>query len=389
MDKQRVDYVYQKYLTKSLSSKEIEEFKQMILDPELEPLLEDQIEIHWNLITEDDIVRLPTQRLDAIFTKVVDHQQPPKRKMPLWRRLAIVAAVGTLFFGAGLFYFGLKQHPLREGYVVQHKDIEPGQHGATLTLANGKKIKLSDAANGELLKEAGVLIRKTANGQLIYEIKDAGTESGKINTLSTDRGETYQIRLPDGSTAWLNAASSLTYTTGLIREGKRKVMLEGEAYFEIAKDKKHPFVVNSKGQEIEVLGTHFNVNSYPDEPAITTTLIEGSLKVNSNNAHRIIKPGQQAVNQGGIITIQEADSENATDWKEGDFYLDRVNFKLAMRKIARWYNIEVVYRTDLPDTLEAGGWISRSNKLSTVLNAIEKSGIAHFKIEGRTLYVSK
>ena len=389
MDKQRVDYLYQKYLKKSLSSEELEEFKQMILDPELEPLLEDQIETHWNLIAEDDIGRLPEQRLDTIFTKVVDHQQPSKRKIPLWRRFAIVAAVGTLFFGAGLFYFGLKQQPIGEGHVVQHKDIEPGQHGATLTLANGKKIKLSDAANGELVKEAGVLIRKTANGQLIYEIKDAGTEAGKVNTLSTDRGETYQIRLPDGSTAWLNAASSLTYTTGLIREGKRKVMLEGEAYFEISKDKKHPFVVNSKGQEMEVVGTHFNVNSYPDEPAITTTLIEGSLKVNSNNDHRIIRPGQQAVNQGGTITIQEADSENATDWKDGDFYLDRVNFKLAMRKIARWYDIEVVYRTDLPDTLEAGGWIARSNKLSTVLNAIEKSGIAHFSIEGRTLYVSK
>lgn len=389
MDSQRINYLYQLYLDRNMDPRELEEFKQIILDPEQEAALLNQMDEHWNLATGDGLRNLQQDKKDLIFNVVVAHPQPSARKLKLWPRIAIAAAIAVIIFGSGLIYYGVR-HAFWQGQEFVYKnDIAPGKQGATLTLANGKKIKLSDAVNGELAKEAGVMISKSSNQQLVYELKGQHSDPGKINTLSTDRGETYQVHLPDGSVVWLNAASSLTYAAGLNIEGKRRVNLEGEAYFEIAKDKDHPFVVTSKGQEVEVLGTHFNVNAYADEPNISTTLLEGSVKVTAGNVHQVIRPGEQTVNHKGNISVVEAEMENTTDWKKGDFFLDRVNFKFAMRKIARWYNVEVVYAADVPDTLESGGWIARENNLSTVLKAIEKSGIAHFKIEGRTLYVFK
>jgi len=194
----------------------------------------------------------------------------------------------------------------------------------------------------------------------------------------------------------MNSASSITYSAMLIAHVSRRVKLEGEAYFEVAKDKAHPFVVESRGQEIEVLGTHFDVNSYADEPAVTTTLLEGSVKVTSFSSSsrearqtRVIKPGEEALNNGSGITVTAANIENNTDWIQGDFFLNHVNFKTAMRKIARWYDVEIIYDASVPDDMESGGWISRDRNLSSVLKLIESSGLVHFKVEGRKIYVTR
>lgn len=268
-------------------------------------------------------------------------------------------------------------------------DAAPGKSTATLTLANGKKIELINTPNGELAKEAGVVITKSANGQLIYEIKNAGTGTNKLNTLSTAKGETYQLRLPDGSVVWLNAASSLTYTANLRQAGKRRVKLEGEGYFEIAKDKTHPFVVESRGQEVEVLGTHFNVNAYTDEKVVATTLLEGAVKVTSNQNQQLLKPGEQALNTGQAIKVAKVDAENIIDWKEGDFYFEHADFRSVMRKIGRWYDVEIIYDRSVPERITSNGLISRNNKLSSVLKSIEKSGQVHFRIDGKKVYVTK
>ncbi|MBB5440662.1 hypothetical protein HDC92_004365 [Pedobacter sp. AK017] len=307
----------------------------------------------------------------------------------LWPRIAIAAAVATIIFGAGLFYYNLNNNKAQSDQVALKNDVAPGKYGATLTLASGKRIKLSDAINGELANEAGVTISKSSDGRLIYEIKGSDTDPDKINTLSTVNGETYQVRLPDGSMVYLNAASSLTYSVNLIQNRQRRVGLSGEGYFEVAKDKAHPFIVQTDKQEVEVLGTHFNVNAYHDEKAMTTTLLEGSVKVIAGGKQRLIKPGQQARNDGSNIEVAEVNLESITDWKDGDFYLNRVNFKTAMRKIARWYDVEFVYDATVPDELESGGWISRKNNLSSVLKTIEASGFVKFRVEGNKVYVSK
>lgn len=318
-----------------------------------------------------------------------EEMKQARKTRPLWPKVAIAAALLVVVFGAGLFYFDAQKS---SEHVLQHSvasaDIAPGKSGATLTLANGKKIRLSDVETGKITKEAGVTISKSMGGQLVYKI-EGFAETNKINMLSTSNGETYQVKLPDGSLVWLNAASSLTYSTVLIEDGHRRVKLTGEAYFQVAKDKSHPFIVESRGQQVEVLGTHFNINAYSDEPAIATTLLEGSVKVTRGGFKKVLKPGEQALNSDGSVKVRIANIEKELDWKNGEFYVNHIEFKNAMRKIARWYNVEIIYNSTVPDDMEIGGWVSRNEQLSSVLKSIESAGLVHFKVDGRKIYVSK
>ncbi|MDR6783390.1 transmembrane sensor [Pedobacter africanus] len=305
----------------------------------------------------------------------------------LWPRIAVaVTILITVSVGLILYLNNGMQNSINQ--VSYSSDIAPGKHGATLTLANGRRIRLNDAGNGEIANEGGMILTKTADGQLVYEIKDANGFPEKINTLNTAKGETYILTLPDKSKVWLNAASRLTYSTTLKVRGVRRVKLEGEAYFEIAKDKIHPFVVESRGQQVEVLGTHFNVNAYNDEPIIATTLLEGSVKVIDGANKQILKPGEQALNNSQKIKVEKVNIESITDWKDGEFSFNYVDFKTAMRKIERWYNVEFIYDPSLPAEMQTGGWISRNNNLSSVLKLIESSGLVHFRIDGRKIYVT-
>lgn len=389
MEKERIIALYTRYRLGQASPDDLEELQQLMADPQKGDRLHESWKLEWEGMADQEFLNLRLDNDDQIFDSIV--AQPQARMRRLWPRIAIAAAVATVVFGAGLFLY---KGSLRQATEVQASinDVAPGKQGATLTLASGIKIQLSDAANGELGKESGVVISKSANGQLVYEIKPServSSDLGAINTLSTANGETYQVRLPDGSMVWLNAASSITYSANLLQHGKRRVRLDGEAFFEIAKDRSKPFVVESKGQQVEVLGTHFNVNAYANEESTNTVLVEGSVQVTAGRNQKVLKPGEQALRSGNAIQVSAANIDNIMDWKSGDFYLDRIDFKQAMRKIARWYNVEVVYDADVPETLESGGWISRSNNLSAVLRSIEKSGLVHFRIEGRKVYISK
>jgi len=303
-----------------------------------------------------------------------------------WHRVAIAASL-FLIAGFSVYFFSIKDKVKTSTHVTQ---VKPGRNAATLTLANGKKILLSDALKGELANEAGLSIVKTAEGQLVYEVK-AG-ESYKINTLSTTNGETYMVTLPDQSRVWLNAASSLTYATAVNEQGKRWVELNGEAYFEIAKDKQHPFIVKSKGQEVEVFGTHFNVNSYPEEGLSKTTLIEGTVRVTANfkskTSRQFLKPGEQAVVGDGIIHIAAVDTDEEIAWKNGEFNFNGQDFKTMMRMISRWYDVDINYEYD-PKDLHISGKLSRYRNLTEVLNMLEVTGEIKFKVEGRRITVLK
>lgn len=348
---------------------------------------------NWYLRQPENFQRPDTvliERNEKLMRDFLVQAIVPPKKVRLWPRIAVAAAVATVIFGAGLFYFQhtrVKNDLVAVGRGVH--DVAPGKQGATLTLASGKKIRLAGAANGELAREAGVEITKTADGQVIYEMKKTGLDDDRINTLATERGETYVLTLPDRSKVWLNAASSLTYRASLNERGRRVVKLSGEAYFEVAKDKAHPFVVETAGQKVEVLGTHFNVNAYGDEPGIATTLLEGSVRVSAGNESRKIVPGQQALNKGGQLKVAKVDMENITDWKDGEFNLDNLDFRTAMRKIARWYDVEVVYDKSVPEDIELGGWIPRDSKLSSIVKLIENAGLVRCRIEGRKVYVYK
>ncbi|MDR6781944.1 transmembrane sensor [Pedobacter africanus] len=314
---------------------------------------------------------------------------PKRRTARLWPRIAVAAAAfaaivfGIWFYSAHNFYTSSSP---TEGRDLYAHDVAPGKNTATLTLSNGKTITLSDAKTGVVIGNSKLTYNDgTAIGASNNDELDAAR--GQVQTITTPRGGTYKITLSDGTKVWLNAASSLTYALALSEKGERRVKLEGEGYFEVAKDKKRPFIVESAGQKVEVLGTHFNVNAYMDEGGVKTTLLEGSVKVTDGIHNKIIRPGEQALNNGKSIQVREADVEGVTDWKNGDFYLDRVDFKVAVRKIARWYDVEIVYDASVPDNIESSGYISRSKKLSSVLRLIEKSGQVHFRVEGKKVYV--
>lgn len=334
------------------------------------------------------------------------------KSIPMWKPAIAAAAVAVIAFGV---WFYTTSHP--EGSEAMRdlviNDVAPGKQGATLTLANGKKITLTDAANGEIAKEAGISVTKTVDGQVEYEGSPQGGERAAMNTLSTAKGETYRLRLPDGSLVYLNAASSLTYPASLMENGKRVVKLQGEAYFEIAKltrstlpsgsarrgRERVPFIVKTDRQEVEVLGTHFNVNAYKDESTTKTTLLEGSVKVTIRSGrspflpegtHRVVlKPKQQAtLADNNKIEVQDVDTESAVSWKNGYFKFNE-SLESIMNKISRWYNIEVVYEVNPDASLAFGGKISRDKTLSALLKSIESAGGIHFKIEGRRVTVIK
>lgn len=383
MDRQRINYLYRLYLDRNISPQELEEFQQVILDPEYQQAMQEQIGAHWDALTEDTLLDLPAYKMDGVFSAIVAHPQPNLRRFKLWHGIAVVAAVAVVVFGVGLLYNGFNPKPQTQEFAYKN-NIAPGKQGATLTLASGEKIRLTDAANGELAKEAGVVITKSASGQLIYEIKGSDAQSNKINTLSTAKGETYQLRLPDGSLVWLNAASSLTYAANLNERGKRRVKLNGEGYFEIAKDKAHPFVVETRGQQLEVLGTHFNVSGYADESVTKTSLLEGSVQINGKT---VLKPGEQAsLNVGGKITVEQVDVDKAVAWKNGKFVFQEENIESIMRKLARWYNVEIVYQGDFSQRTFVGT-ISRYDDISKILDKISFTNAVRFKIEGRRIYV--
>nr|WP_121272950.1 FecR family protein [Pedobacter schmidteae] len=322
-------------------------------------------------------------------TRETDHVLPLKTisRRVGWRQLSIAASI-VVVLSCLTFAFFKNRFPAANHKDLVARDVPAGHNGATLTLADGKTIHLQEVSNGEIARQAGVKIEKGSDGELIYHMDSKTAKENQVNTLATSNGQMYSISLPDGSRVWLNAASELKYMTSLIEDGRRVVNLKGEAYFEISRDHRHPFIVRSGGQEVEVLGTHFNINAYENEPYIATTLLEGSIRLNTSARQEILKPGQQAQNTSGNLQIKLTNTDNVTDWKEGDFSFKNVDFRTALRKIERWYNVEMIYDKSLPKDLQAGGWISRKKNLSSVLDFIESVNMVRFKVEGRKVYVT-
>jgi len=296
------------------------------------------------------------------------------------KRFAAAASI-LLFVSIGLyFYLHTKNNTIENTRFVQN-DIAPGSNKAVLTLADGKQIILNDARNGQLANESNTLIDKTADGHVAYKNEAEGKTAMVFNTLSTPRGGQYTLTLADGTRVLLNAASSITYPTSFLGND-RKVILTGEAYFEVAHNAVKPFRVTSQGQTVEVLGTHFNINAYSDESNIRTTLVEGSVKVTSGTSQEIIKPGQQSVLMQQSLKVNDANIEETIAWTNGYFRFNDAKIESVMRIISRWYDIDVAYEGKVTDE-GFYGKISRYKNISQVLKMLEKTKTVHFKIEGR------
>lgn len=296
-----------------------------------------------------------------------------------WR---VAAAIIFAVLGAATGWMLLRQGDKTAETVVQMKDVLPGSDRAVLKLANGQIIVL-DTSHGQIIQN-GALTVNNDSGLLNYYGKAAMAE---YHTLSVPRGGQYKLQLPDGTDVWLNSASSITYPTAFTGR-ERIVEITGEAYFEVAKMKQKPFRVKSaNGSEIEVLGTHFNVNAYADEPSVIATLLEGSIRFSKANKHYLIKPGQQArLNKAGEIDIiSNANIDAVTAWRNGYFYFDGTDLQTVMRQIARWYDVTVTYEGKVPD-MKFSGEISKSNNASLVLKMLEATKV-RFEIEGNKIIV--
>ncbi|MCD0488383.1 FecR domain-containing protein [Pedobacter sp. MC2016-14] len=325
-----------------------------------------------------------------MWGKITEATSPKITKVKLWPRIAVAAAILVVLSTGLIFYFNTESAAKREAELqAATKSISTGGDKAVLTLAGGKKINLTDAGIGNIAKEAGVSITKSKDGQLVYTIidqPDARSAEISYNSIATPMGGKYKVVLPDGTNVWLNAASSLRYPSTFSGAGQRRVELRGEAYFEVFHNEAQPFIVKTAVQEIEVLGTHFNVNAYDDEPLAKTTLLEGSVRLNGNT---LLKPGQQGVSKDKAVTVQDVDVATFVDWKNGDFSFAGDDFKSVMRKIARWYDVDIFYDQSVPERIKLGGWMSRSKNISSILKLIESTGKVHFKIEGRRITVYK
>jgi len=327
-------------------------------------------------------------KLDLNFMHIVGAEENKGSK--LWPRVAVAASFFAVL-GVSLYFYSSRSSDKAQLANVKLADIDPAGNKAYLTLGNGKRITLNDAANGTIAEESNVKITKTADGQLVYKVAGNNSDISShldYNTIEIPKGGRYEIALPDGTHVWMNAASSLKYPAAFASLKERRVELHGEAYFQVAKDKQHPFIVRTVQQEVRVLGTHFNINSYADEPEVKTTLIEGSVNVfnlKSKNS-KILNPGQQATVNGDELKVGNADVDQAVSWKNGDFVFVGEDLKAVMRQVARWYDVEIEYQGNV----NASGIVStfpRTKKLSKLLKALEINLGIQFKIEGRRVLV--
>jgi transmembrane sensor len=315
--------------------------------------------------------------------------------IPLWKRnLSIAAAALVLLTLSTGLYLYFNTSFLKPSVNLVQQDIAPGGNKAILTLADGRTINLSDAKDGNLAEQAGIAVTKNKDGKLTYT---AGKVNGNLpvsyNTIATPVGGQYQVNLPDGTRVWLNSASSLKFSTSFTNLKERRVELNGEAYFEVTHVKDLPFVVKSGKQEVLVLGTHFNINSYADEGAIRTTLLKGSVLVRQDvkNPHTgkdfvLLMPEQQA-SLKETFTVKTVDVEAITAWKDSNFLFNDTDLKDILKQVSRWYNVSVDY-DEIPKNRFFTGFISRDVNLSKVLQMLEVTGNIQFKIEDKAIKIT-
>ncbi|WP_121811271.1 FecR family protein [Mucilaginibacter kameinonensis] len=365
-EKQLVEYYFHEFL------------KQSKVFPTERELQEDNLEVWDNLSAHIGI-------LPSVAKRFV-----------LWQKIASAAAV-ILVAGAGWLYFSIHRtdKPQRPGYSAV---IRPGRNVAVLELANGKKINLSSKKTGVVIK-AGDIAYNDGAALGDSAVADGKTNSGTLfTTVRTPKGGMYQVELSDGTKVWLNAASSLRFPSSFAGNLKRSVELEGEGYFEVSKDKNHPFQVRTSMQEVEVLGTHFNIDAYGEDATTKTTLLEGrvavSPRINTATApgklsRTLLSPDQQSMLSAKGIVVNDVDSRDAIAWKEGYFLFNNEDLGSIMQRLSRWYDTKIIYEDESLKRETLYAKLSRYERIDKILKLMEKTEKVRFKVEGNTITISR
>lgn len=371
--KNRLAYLFRKYLDKTCTPQEREELFQYFSEAHNDEELKKQIEATWNdqfsVHDQDD------KQANLIFQNIISAETQPKvRRMGFWKYVAAACFVLAVGVGSYFLLFTKTEKPIQI-VSLPPADVEaPKITKATITLADGKTVSIDSLSS---VVQSNVQLLKTADGKIIY----SGDASEIIyNTLTNPRGsKVIDMQLSDGSHVWLNAGSSVTYPVAFAGN-ERKISISGEAYFEVAHDASKPFFVSKGDMNVQVLGTHFNVNAYDDEDNIKVTLLEGSVKVNNKNSEGLLKPRQQAQVSSNVKVISNVDVEQVMAWKNGLFSFDNADLPSVMRQLARWYDIEVEYAGKIPEG-RFEGKIVRDLSLSQLLKVLSSTRI-HHKMEG-------
>lgn len=343
--------------------------------------------------------RLAQNRPPGIIPPFIPNQLKALKggKPNLFRRHFLKYAAAAVIILAPVSYFLTTYRSSdNAGKLVEHQtqlaaqtDKAPGTNRAVLKLSDGTTISLDNSNNGVLANESGTVVKKTGDGSLSY--KSSETQAKPLvlyNTLVTPQGGQYQITLADGTKVWLNAASSISFPTAFT-QGERKVYITGEVYFEVAKNEKMSFKVSVNDEvQINVLGTHFNINAYSDAASINTTLIEGSLNVHNSKSSQRLIPGEQAcVKKEGIQLLKDVNIEKVISWKNGAFSFEKDNLDEVIRQIARWYDVGIKYEKNVPQRTFSGK-MGRNLSLSQVLKLLNGIDIK-VKLEGNNIIVMK
>lgn len=347
---------------------------------------------YYDIIKNDSKIRedikgtLTEERRKELLSKIeqeIIQSEGKVKSLGFYHVLRRIAAVAALFFVAvSVFYYTYKPQQVKEDLSTAHRDI------TSITLQDGSVVNLDSIRTGEEIVQGSVKIHKSEDGHLVYNIsEDVSTGlSYNYNTINTSTGRQSFVKLSDGTKIWLNAASSLKFPLNFT-EKERVVELNGEAYFEVSKEKR-AFKVVANRQEIEVLGTHFNVNAYSDNLFVKTTLLEGSVKLISSQSKQsiILRPGEQGIGLENELLVKNVDVNDVMAWKNGLFIFSNESIHSVMKEISRWYNVEVTYSGSV--TKEGFVMnISRSEDINDVLKKLEFTGLVHFKVEGRRVIV--
>jgi hypothetical protein len=341
------------------------------------------------LLPEDDFEHLSAQLWQNTL-KAANLRAKQKNTFRLWPAAAVAASI-SVFLLAGIHFFAVRKVKPANNIVARNqstsKEILPGGNKAILILASGKQISLEDNEKGEIAKEHKTVIQKTAAGQVSYKASASDNES-TFNTLITPRGGQYSVVLSDGTKVTLNAASSLKYPTNF-NGSYREVELTGEGYFEVAHNPQKPFRVKSNGQTIEVLGTHFDINCYSNEPFVKTTLLQGSVKVSSQQGNVLLQPGEQSrldVSGKNTLKVARVNTDEIIAWKDGLFRFKESSIKEVMRDAERWYNVDVSYAGNGPN-IKITGSMSRNMNFSGFVKLLEFEGVK-FNIKDHNVVIT-
>lgn len=315
----------------------------------------------------------------------IDASMQKSSRLFLWKRWTIAAAVILIAGFAGIRFL----LPTPQANQVANEAISPASNTATLTLADGSVIQLADIAQGTVVHTAAADIIKTADGELVYQVREtqSDAEALEYNSITAPAAGKWLVVLPDQSKAWLNASSTISYPTRFAKH-ERVVKIQGEVYFSVSHQEKAPFYLDCQEQRIRVLGTEFNVEAYGANESIKTTLVKGSVAIQTSKQQLQLQPGEQAIFSGTALYKEQVDVDAAIAWKNGYFNFNNESLAQVLTRVARWYDVDVVYQTAAAPTVLLTGKISNKKNLQSILRFIEYASSMKCTIEGRKIIVS-